>query len=54
MTKIKLKNKKIAIIGGGVSGICAAHFLAKSYNISLYEKEISLGGHAITLKKNWL
>ena len=51
MTKIKLKNKKVAIIGGGVSGICAAHFLAENYNISLYEKETSLGGHAITLKK---
>jgi len=51
MTHFKLKNEKIAIIGGGISGISAAYFLSKDYNISLYEKEGDLGGHAITLGK---
>ena len=51
MTYIKLKNKKIAIIGGGISGLSAAYFLANKYNVSLYEKSGNLGGHAITLRK---
>ena len=52
MTNIKIKNKKIAIIGGGISGLSAAYYLAKKYKVFLYEKESELGGHAITLKRN--
>ena len=51
MTYIKLKNEKIAIIGGGISGLSAAYFLADRYDVSLYEKNSNLGGHAITLQK---
>ena len=51
MSKIKFKNKKIAIIGGGISGLSAAYYLAKDHKVFLYEKEPKLGGHAITLKK---
>ena len=51
MTYIKLKNKKIAIIGGGISGLSASYLLTKNYNISLYEEKSDLGGHAITLQK---
>ena len=50
MTYIKLKNKKIAIIGGGIRLICSL-FFANRYNVSLYEKSGNLGGHAITLRK---
>lgn len=39
---------KIAVIGGGVSGISAAWALAKSHQVSLYEKEHRLGGHTHT------
>lgn len=39
------KNKKIAIIGGGPSGLTAASFLARrGYKVSIYEKHESLGG----------
>lgn len=51
MTYIKLKNKKIAIIGAGISGLSASYLLTKNYNVSLYEEKSDLGGHAITLKK---
>ncbi|RPH03079.1 MAG: hypothetical protein CBC53_007735 [Alphaproteobacteria bacterium TMED93] len=51
MTYIKLKKKKIAIIGGGISGLSAAYLLSNDYDISLYESKSKLGGHAITLGK---
>ena len=52
MTYIKLKKKKIAIIGGGISGLSAAYLLSNEYDITLYESKGMLGGHAITLKEN--
>lgn len=39
------KNEKIAIVGGGPSGITAAAFLAKKgYKVTIYEKYDKLGG----------
>lgn len=38
-------NKKIAIIGGGISGMtCAIDLQKKGYSITIYEKEESIGG----------
>ena len=40
-----VSNKKVAIIGGGPSGLTAAAFLARSgCNVTIYEKEEKLGG----------
>ena len=40
-----LKNKKVAIIGGGPSGLTCAAFLAKNnVNVTIYEKYGNLGG----------
>jgi len=39
---------KIAIIGSGVSGLTAAYLLNAHHDITLYEKEKRLGGHAHT------
>ncbi len=36
--------KKIAIIGAGISGMSAAHFLKERYNITVFEKESKPGG----------
>lgn len=39
------KNKKVAIIGGGPSGITAAAYLARrGFDVSIYEKHKELGG----------
>ncbi len=38
----------VAVIGAGVSGLTAAHILAKKYTVTLYEAEHRLGGHAHT------
>ena len=40
--------KKVAVIGGGISGMSAAHMLADGYNVVLFEAEKRLGGHART------
>lgn len=36
--------QKIAIIGAGISGLSAAHFLKNKYDVTLYEKESKPGG----------
>ena len=41
----KKKSKKVAIIGGGPSGITAAAYLARrGYDVTIYEKHDALGG----------
>ena len=40
--------RKIAVIGAGISGMGAAHALAKDHHVVLFEAEGRLGGHART------
>ena len=40
---------KIAIIGGGISGMSAAYFLSPKHQVTLFESNARLGGHARTL-----
>ena len=41
--------KKIAVIGSGISGISAAYILSSKYKIHLFEKNDYFGGHTRTL-----
>lgn len=41
--------RKIAIVGGGISGLSAAYYLSPSNDVTLYEAEPRLGGHARTV-----
>jgi len=41
--------RRIAVIGGGISGMSAAHRLAPDHTVTLFEAEPRLGGHARTL-----
>ncbi|MFF8691132.1 NAD(P)/FAD-dependent oxidoreductase [Streptomyces sp. NPDC015144] len=40
--------RKAAVVGGGVAGLTAAYILASSYEVTLYEADDRLGGHAHT------
>jgi uncharacterized protein len=41
--------KKIAIVGGGISGLSAAYYLSPYHDITLFEAAPRLGGHARTV-----
>ena len=41
--------KTVAVIGGGVAGIVAAHLLQNSHEVTIFEKENYLGGHTHTV-----
>lgn len=41
--------RRIAVIGGGISGMSAAHMLSRGNSVVLFEAEGRLGGHARTL-----
>ncbi|EEW26699.1 NAD(P)/FAD-dependent oxidoreductase [Rhodobacter ferrooxidans] len=41
--------RRIAVIGGGISGMAAAHLLADDHAVTLFESEKRLGGHARTV-----
>ena len=40
--------RRIAIVGGGISGMAAAYLLAQTHAVTLYEAAPRLGGHART------
>lgn len=39
---------KVAVVGGGIAGISAAHALANRHEVSLFERQNYLGGHTNT------
>ncbi|RBI76064.1 cyclopropane-fatty-acyl-phospholipid synthase [Roseovarius sp. TE539] len=41
--------QRIAVIGAGISGMGAAHMLADTHDVTLFEAENRLGGHARTV-----
>ena len=41
--------RRVAVIGGGISGMAAAQLLARDHAVVLYEAEGRLGGHARTV-----
>ena len=41
--------RRIAVIGGGISGMGAAYHLAERHHVVLFEAERRLGGHARTI-----
>ena len=40
----------IAVIGSGISGLASAWFLSQSHQVTLFEKNATLGGHTNTIK----
>ncbi|GGE38678.1 NAD(P)/FAD-dependent oxidoreductase [Actibacterium pelagium] len=44
-----LRPQRIAVVGGGISGMAAAYRLAPHHNVTLFESAKRLGGHARTV-----
>lgn len=42
--------KRIAVIGGGISGLTAAYLLSRRHTVSVFERESRLGGHTHTIR----
>ncbi|GAB4223004.1 MAG: FAD-dependent oxidoreductase [Gammaproteobacteria bacterium] len=40
---------KIAVIGGGISGLTASYLLSQDHHVTLFEQQASLGGHTHTV-----
>ena len=45
-------NKKIAIVGGGITGLVLANLLSEKHQTTIFEKESQLGGLSAGVKKN--
>ena len=43
------QKKKIAVVGAGIAGMGAAYLLSDTHNVTLFEAEKRLGGHARTV-----
>ena len=43
------KARRVAVIGGGISGMGAAHMLSPDHQVTLFESGARLGGHARTV-----
>lgn len=39
---------RVAVVGSGISGLAAAHYLARGHRVTLFEAEPRLGGHTHT------
>ena len=44
------QRRRIAVVGGGVSGIVSAHQLSSQHSVDLFEAGSWLGGHTHTVK----
>lgn len=45
---------RIAIIGGGISGLGAAHLLSRAHEVTLFERSRRAGGHTRTIRRDGL
>ena len=49
MSKVNPKKMKIAVIGGGISGLGCAWCLSAYHSVTLFERDSQFGGHAKTV-----
>lgn len=46
----RVAKRRVAVVGGGIAGLSAACFLSPRHDVTLYEAEPRLGGHARTVR----
>ena len=51
-SKVGNGRMKIAVIGGGASGIISAYLLQDAHDVQVFEKQDTVGGHVRTLGRN--
>lgn len=44
---------KIGVIGSGISGLVAAHCLAREHDLTIFEAQSHVGGHTLTSEVDW-
>ena len=42
--------KRLAVIGSGISGLAAAYYLSRKYEVSVFERDARIGGHTHTIE----
>lgn len=47
--RLACQKLRVAVVGGGVSGLVAARALGRSHDVTLYEQDSHVGGHVATI-----
>ena len=45
-----MTRRSVAVVGGGVAGVAAAHLLSKTESVTLFERNGYVGGHTLTIE----
>ncbi|MEY4589086.1 MAG: 15-cis-phytoene desaturase [Pseudomonadota bacterium] len=45
--------QRIAVVGGGISGMACAHYLSRKHEVTLFEAAHRMGGHTATQSVDW-
>lgn len=47
--QLQPNRERIAVVGGGIAGLCSAYFLNRDFDVTLFERQSRVGGNAFQL-----